>query len=475
MGGLRVLITNITLAGRSGTETYVKDLAIKLLKQGHTPIVYCTQLGASTQSDSIVEELRVATVPVVDNLDAIGAVPDIIHGHHHPGTMTAMLHFPEVPGIFFCHDWLAWHDHPPLLPRIQYYVGVDYTCRDRLILRHGISEDRVRVIYNSVDLDKFRPRSALPKSPQRALVFSNQASEHTYLRAVQAACARTGIALDVVGASVGNISTHPEKILGDYDLVFAKARCALEAMAVGCAVILCDFRGAGSMVTTAELSQLRRFNFGIRTLQEVISPDLLVREIGRYDPDDAAEVSRRIRETAGLDGTVNEIVALYREAIANYQTQPIDVKAEAKAVSAYLHRWIPRYGEYEVLQAKLSHLQIEYARQQVEFSRLQTEYTHQQEQLSHLQTEYTRQQEQLSHLQTEYAHQQSEQTKLQTEFEQLQLQTHQLEAERQRLQAEMVALFNSTTMQLRHRLLKLPIVGKIISLLHRLATGRTPL
>ncbi|RCJ18727.1 hypothetical protein A6770_32690 [Nostoc minutum NIES-26] len=469
MGGLRVLITNITLASRTGTETYVKDLAIKLLKQGHTPIVYCTHLGTSTQPDSIVEELRVATVPVVDNLDAVGATPDIIHGHHHPGTVTALLHFPEVPGIFFCHDWLAWHDYPPLLPRIQYYVGVDYTCRDRLMLRHGISEERVRVIYNSVDLDKFSLRPSLPKFPKRALVFSNQASEHTYLRAVQEACARTGIALDVIGAGVGNICTHPEKILGNYDLVFAKARCALEAMAVGCAVILCDYRGAGAIVTTTELSQLRRFNFGIRTLQETVHPDVLVKEIARYDSDDAAEVSRRIRETAGLDATVNEIVALYREAIATHQTQLIDPKIEAKAVSAYLHKWIPRYGEYELLQVRFSHLQTEYERQQTEYSQIQTELQQFQLKVNQLQVEHAQIVDQLQAENVPIVNQ------LQAENAQIKEQFAQLKIERQRLQTEVIALYNSTTMQLRQRLLKLPIIGRIVRLLYRLVIGRLPL
>ena len=43
-------------------------------------------------------------------------------------------------------------------------------------------------------------------------------------------------------------TSRPEELLPKYDLVFAKARCALEAMATGCAVVLCDFAGLGSMV-----------------------------------------------------------------------------------------------------------------------------------------------------------------------------------------------------------------------------------
>lgn len=54
-------------------------------------------------------------------------------------------------------------------------------------------------------------------------------------------------------------------MLGGYDLVFAKARCALEAMAVGCAVVLCDVGGLGPLVTRAQVQHLRRWNFGRRT------------------------------------------------------------------------------------------------------------------------------------------------------------------------------------------------------------------
>jgi hypothetical protein len=45
MRALRVLITNLTLASRTGTETYVRDLALGLLERGHTPIVYTTDPG----------------------------------------------------------------------------------------------------------------------------------------------------------------------------------------------------------------------------------------------------------------------------------------------------------------------------------------------------------------------------------------------------------------------------------------------
>jgi hypothetical protein len=328
MSGLRVLITNITLATRTGTELYVRDLATGLLDRGYTPMVYSPELGA------LAHELRAAAVAVVDNLGALATPPDVIHGHHNLPTMRALLRFASAPAVFFCHDSRSWHDSPPRSPRIRRFVAVDLACRDRLVLRHGIPEDRIRVLLNFVDLKRFTPRGPLPSRPERALVFSNNASERTHVAAVREACARAGIALDVVGAGVGTIWENPEDLLGRYDLVFAKGRSALEAAAVGAAVVLCDAVGAGPMVTSGELDRLRPLNFGRRTLSRSVGPEVVGREIARYDPEDAAEVSRRIRATAGRDAAVGEIASLYQEVLAEHASRgPRDSVAGSRAVA----------------------------------------------------------------------------------------------------------------------------------------------
>ncbi len=333
MPGLRVLITNTTLASLTGSETYVRDLALGLLRKGHTPIVYSPELGP------IAQELRKATVPVVDNLDAVAMVPDVIHGNHNADLMTALLHFPSVPAVFFCHSWTEWLASPPFHPRIKMYVAVDDTCRDRLQCEHGIAAEHLCVFLNAIDLERFKPRGPLPDRPRRALVFSNNANEHSHLGVVREACDKAGIELNVIGSGVNASTSKPELVLEKYDLVFAKARCALESLAVGAAVILCDVSGSGPLVTTAELEELRRLNFGIRTLREKLNVDLLLREIERFDPHDAAEVSRRVRATAGLDTFIESVLGLYFEIIAEHTRAPApDPLAESRAAAAYL-RW----------------------------------------------------------------------------------------------------------------------------------------
>ena len=102
-------------------------------------------------------------------------------------------------------------------------------------------------MLNAVDLSRFIPRPPLPDRPLGAAVFSNYASRWTHLPAIEEACSTLGIPLDVIGKAFGTETQKPEELLPKYDLVFAKARCALEAMATGCAVVLCDFAGLGSM------------------------------------------------------------------------------------------------------------------------------------------------------------------------------------------------------------------------------------
>lgn len=351
---MRILLTNRSLDQRAGSELYLFELATRLLARGHSPIAFSPRLGR------VAEALRAATIPVVDDLGAIGEPPDLIHGQHHLAAMTALLHFSGVPALFVCHGWQPWEEIPPRFPRILRYVAVDFTTRERLVSERGIPPERVEVVLNFVDLERFRPRPPLPPKPARALVFSNQASERTFLPAVREACRRHGIAVDVAGAASGGVAERPETLLPAYDLVFAKGRAAMEAMAVGAAVVLCDEIGTGPLVTSAELDRLRPLNFGIRTLRKPVDPDLLAAEIARYNPADAAEVSRRIRATAGIEEAVDRMTGLYEGVLAEHRERGNPPAGEESRASSDYLRWLAPYLEQrEGLNLELDHLRGE--------------------------------------------------------------------------------------------------------------------
>ncbi|MEO8200787.1 MAG: glycosyltransferase family 4 protein [Gemmatimonadota bacterium] len=334
---MRILITNSALTGRNGTSLYVRDLAFQLLRRGHTPIVYSTELG------KVAWELRGATIPVTDDLDALDAAPDLIHGHHNHELFTALLRFPGVPAVRVCHGWVD--ERPWPFPRIRRYVAVDDTTRDRCLHEWGLPEDQVMVLLNWVDLEQFPRRSPLPPRPRKALVFSNNASR--YLWAIRQACSANDIEVDAVGESLGAITEDPGRLLPQYDLVFAKARAAMEAMAAGCSVILCDAVGCGPMVTSGEVAQLRRLNFGMRTLRNPIEPALINRQIARYDAEDASLVSSQIRQSAGIDAAVDQWQSLYEEILADEPARPAaDPAEEMRATSRYLRSLPSRLKEW---------------------------------------------------------------------------------------------------------------------------------
>jgi hypothetical protein len=334
MRPLRVLVTNNTLDQRAGSELYVRDLALALVRLGNLPVVYSPVLGP------VAEELERATIPVIDNLDNLGSPPDIIHGHHHHETMTAGLRFPDRPMIYVCHGWLPWEERPPLFPTIRRYVAVDDLCRERLLTAAGIDEAKVTTIYNFADVDRFRQRPPLPERPRSALIFSNYTSGMN--EEIRAACRAIGIEqVDLVGNAAGNPTALPEELLQRYDIVFAKGRSAIEALVCGCAVVVADYSRFAGLVTSRNLDELRRLNFGVRTLQHPITHADLRPVLEQYDAVDAHAVSAKMRAEATLTGAVERYVSLYREVLDGWDAaRDAPAAQEAIAYAARYLRWL---------------------------------------------------------------------------------------------------------------------------------------
>ncbi len=328
---MRVLITAATFDGVGGVQVYVRDFAAWLLAHGHSPMVYARGLGIAAA------QLRKLTIPVTDDLATFTDPPDVIHGNGAVETVSALLHFPLAPGLFTCHGTRGAEASPPAFSRLLRYVAVDDACADRVRQEGLVPEEKLTVLLNAVDTTRYRKRrELLPPRPKRALAFGNNAHEVSFLPVVREACARFGIELDVISHSSGTAVEHPETVLGDYDLVFAKAKCALEAMASGAAVILCDVPGMGGMVRSSDVERLRRINFGIRALEHPLDVERLAREIASYDAADATAVSNTIRRTAGSEELHDKILALCADVVAEQQRLPFDRDAEGKEAARFL-------------------------------------------------------------------------------------------------------------------------------------------
>lgn len=330
MKSLRILIVNRQMASRTGTEIYVRDLALSLQKRGHQPFVFSPRLGL------LADELQSTGIPVVDRLGAIDVDPDVIHGHHTWETMAAVLQFPEVAAVFVGHDSTAWHDTPPRLPQIKQYVAVDHTLRERFVDQHGIAAEQVTVVANPIRFDRFQHRGPLPNKPERALLISGY-SGPCERAIIEAACTARGIQLDAVGRHFGNPTSQPETLLARYDLVFAKGRCAFEAAAVGAAVILCDTWGCGPLITNEFLDTGLGILTGRNMMADSLCVETLLERIDAYDRRAVQGVSQQIRETFDAEAVVDQLLGIYQDVIAD--DQRIEACATKEAVQSELLWW----------------------------------------------------------------------------------------------------------------------------------------
>ncbi len=306
---LRLLFTNNTLGRPAGTELSLHDACLAMKARGHEVAAFSTQLG------EIADRLRNAGVIVLDKLKDAPWEPEVIHGQHEWETTLAAMHWPTVPVVSFCRGPYLWQEAPCRAPNVVRYVAVDEACLDRLVKLEGIPNEKVELVLNGIELQRFQARAALPDRPLKALIFSNYASEENFIPVVRSACNTQGISLSVIGAGSGNTVSNPEKALGEYDMVFAKGKAALEALAVGCSVIVADTAGLGPLVTMQNFNSLRRLSFGNPCMTKAFSVENVIEAIRQYSASDSNNISKVVRETCGLEHTVEQLEKVYLAAV----------------------------------------------------------------------------------------------------------------------------------------------------------------
>ena len=326
-------MTNLWLGGRSGTVVVARDYAAGLAERGWRVAIY-----APNDVEGAAD-----LAPGVEALNSLGDAidrPDLIHGHQHPALFAAMARFPEASAVQLIHDSVGWHDQALRLERVRRYAAVDLACRDRVAHDTDLEAGDVTVLPNALDLRRCLPRRALPKRARRVLVVANRVGTH--VATVERACTAAGLEVDSIGWGVGKGSDQLEAAMAEADIVVGAARIALEAMAVGCAALVCDYRGLAGMAHPDTFDDWRANNFGLRLLQQAVTLEAVGEALTSYNAAAAAEVSARVRAECGLDPALDRLEAFYRAALDDHAAAlPVDRDREARAFGAYMQAWLP--------------------------------------------------------------------------------------------------------------------------------------
>ena len=332
---MRVLLTNTRLDGRGGTESFMRDLARGLESRGHTLMAY----GSDTQQQERLLENDV--MAVATDLEHLPVRPDVIHAMHHLDAMTAIASLPGVPALYHCHG-AVWRESVPKHPRIYRHLAVSTTLAERIAVEFNLAPDTITVLPNGVDLSRFRSVRSLPRRPARALFFnSRHRPDSDTLAAIREAAARLQMDLDCVGTPFGRSTREPEKLLPEYDVVFASGRSAIEALACGCAVVILGRTSCGELVRLENVASLRDRNFSIAVNSPPPSPDRIVAGLEHFSPEECAAVSARLRQEADFGQTVDALLAIYQQIVEQHRRAEPDPAAEMRAMARYLRRLVP--------------------------------------------------------------------------------------------------------------------------------------
>ncbi|WP_431281266.1 glycosyltransferase [Humitalea sp. 24SJ18S-53] len=330
---LTVLITNLVLANRTGTEVVVEQLADGLRRRGHRAVIYAQTLGP------LAQEMRARGHLVTDRPDGLPMRPDVIHGHHTAPCFAALAAHPGVPGLFVCHDATTAYDTLPPHPRVRRAFAVDERCRARLVAE-GAAASQVSILPNAVDLSRGLPHPRLPERPGRAIAITKHA---THLPALRAACHAAGIVLEEFGSGPGQMLARPEEAFARADIVFATARTAMEAAAAGAGVIVCDGRGCAGFLGRANAEAWLPWNLGAAILAFPTDEAQVAAAIAAWSAAEAEAATALVRDRCGIEPWLDGLETIYRDMLALPALD--NAPAEAAAVGVFISRWVPHLDQ----------------------------------------------------------------------------------------------------------------------------------
>jgi Glycosyltransferase Family 4 len=300
-----IAFSNYLIHKRSGTETFLLDVTSALSRRGHRCGIYTSRKGA------MAGEFMRRGVPVWDRLDEITLRPDVLHCQHNLETIRLCHQFPQAPALFMVHGYVFWADETPRLPQIRCVATVSEYIRERVVRDTGLSVEQIPLIFNGADLNRFKPRPKLPERPKNLVLFCSNIMGRTHLDLAERVASRLGLKLEKIGPPFGKLIEAPEEVIGNFDLVLAVGRCAIEALCIGCAVIVIGSQGIGGLVTLENFSKFRRRNFGLSLLEHPLEEAILERAILSYNAEEAIEVGKLARERCDIERTVDDLLALY--------------------------------------------------------------------------------------------------------------------------------------------------------------------
>ena len=253
---LRIVLSNIALDNYAGSELWTADVAKYLHASGVPVIVHTPQPGA------LAEDLRRLGIMVTASVEEVAAfAPTLLQVNHFADAAPLLARLAgQVPVLNMVHGLLP----RPGMPgdgSVDHYGAVSIHARAKIHMVTGMPWEGITQLPNFVDDRRFTAIGA-PGGVRRAALFSSR-TQVECRETLRAVLAELDITLDHIGYNGGTPTATPERVLPQYDIVFAVGRSAIEALASGTHVILWDYGITGPAVTEENFWSCVATNFDL--------------------------------------------------------------------------------------------------------------------------------------------------------------------------------------------------------------------
>jgi hypothetical protein len=272
MPRMRFVLGNRLMDAVGGTETHLVTIGDQLQRLGHDVVVYSPELGP------FADHARSRGIDVLDELRDLPPESDVVLAQDRLVVYDLAERYPKALTVFrVCGDAFDFQS-PPQIEGIVDLVVVLSDRYARLWEACGVKAPLLRLRI-PVDIDRLVPVGAIRAKPRRVVVLGNYGDR---IQIVRQACERQGLEVVHVGGAQQRFDVPAA--LESADIVVAKSRAALDAMACGRAVYVYDTFGGDGWVTPQTYPALEADHFAGQATGRVIGVAELERDLAEYDP-----------------------------------------------------------------------------------------------------------------------------------------------------------------------------------------------
>jgi hypothetical protein len=269
---MRFVLANRHLLAAGGTEVHLVTIGEHLLRLGHEVVLYAPELGP------FADHARRRGLELCDSLRELPDACDVAFAQDAIVVYELARRYPDALAVFrICGDVFDFQ----LPPQLDGVVDLVVVLSDRYARLAASCAARVPLLRLRIpiDVDRLVPLGAIRERPRRAVLLGNYGERDALIREVWG-----GLGLEVTSVGGDAQSYDVAAALADADVVVAKSRAALDAMACGRAVYVYDFLGGDGWVTPQRYPALEADHFAGQATERVIDATALAADLADYRP-----------------------------------------------------------------------------------------------------------------------------------------------------------------------------------------------